>query len=53
MRKMIEAQFVLQGTESNIKRIEKEIAEIIAEISTHEEVIASNSKIDGIKESEI
>ena len=39
MRKRLDVQFTLQGTESGIKMIEKEIAEI----STHEEVVAFNS----------
>lgn len=38
MRKIVNAQFVLQGTEADINRIEKEIAEI----SVHEEIIAFN-----------
>ena len=48
MRKILEAQFMLQGTESNIKKIEKEIAEI----STHKEVVAFNSNGE-IKKDEI
>lgn len=39
MKKLLKIEFLLQGTESNIDRIEKEIAEI----SIHEEVIAFNS----------
>ena len=45
---MLEAQFVLQGTESDIEKIEKEIAEI----SVHKEVIAFNSNGE-IKKDEI
>ena len=39
MRKKLDVQFTLQGTESNIDRIEKKINSI----STHKEIIAFNS----------
>ena len=48
MRKMLEAQFMLQGAESEIKKIEKEIAKI----SIRKEVIAFNSNGE-IKKDEI
>lgn len=38
MRKLLEAQFMLQGTEIDIDKIEKEIAEI----SMHKGVVAFN-----------
>ena len=39
MRKRLDAQFTLQGTELDIERMEKEINSI----STHKEIIAFNS----------